>query len=62
MMEEGKKLREYGDHVVVKCPYNDWRWTKKFAKSFTEQGIPVNVTLIFSVNQAILAAKQEQIC
>ena len=20
MIEEGKKLREYGDHVVVKCP------------------------------------------
>jgi len=44
MMEEGKKLREYGKHV-------------RACKSLTEQGIPVNVTLIFSSNQALLAAK-----
>ena len=55
MMEEGKKLREYGDHVVVKCPRTGAGL--KACKSFTEQGIPVNVTLVFSANQAILAAK-----
>ena len=55
MMEEGKKLREYGDHVVVKCPMTGDGL--KACKSFTEQGIPVNVTLIFSANQAVLAAK-----
>ena len=55
MMEEGKELREYGDHVVVKCPMTGDGL--KACKSFTEQGIPVNVTLVFSANQAILAAK-----
>ena len=29
----------------------------KACKSLTEQGIPVNVTLVFSSNQALLAAK-----
>ena len=29
----------------------------KACKSFSEQGIPVNVTLVFSANQALLAAK-----
>jgi transaldolase len=29
----------------------------KACKSFSEEGIPVNVTLVFSPNQAILAAK-----
>ena len=55
MMEEGKKLREYGDHVVVKCPMTGEGL--KACKSLTEQGIPVNVTLVFSPNQALLAAK-----
>ena len=55
MMEEGKKLREYGEHVVVKCPMTGDGL--KACKSFSEQGIPVNVTLVFSANQALLAAK-----
>ena len=55
MIEEGKKLREYGDHVVVKCPMTGEGL--KACKSLTEQGIPVNVTLVFSSNQALLAAK-----
>ncbi len=55
MMEEGKKLRKYGDHVVVKCPMTGEGL--RACKSLTEQGIPVNVTLVFSPNQALLAAK-----
>ncbi len=55
MVEEGKKLREYGDHVVVKCPMTGEGL--RACKHLTEQGIPVNVTLIFSPNQALLAAK-----
>ena len=55
MIEEGKKLREYGEHVVVKCPMTGEGL--KACKSLTEEGIPVNVTLIFSSNQALLAAK-----
>jgi transaldolase len=46
MMEEGKRLREYGDNVVVKVPMTPDGL--KACKSFSSQGIPVNVTLIFS--------------
>ena len=55
MLEEGKRLREYGDNVVVKVPMTPDGL--KACKSFSSQGIPVNVTLIFSANQALLAAK-----
>ena len=55
MMKEGKMLREYGDHVVVKCPMTGEGL--RACKSLSEQGIPVNVTLVFSSNQALLAAK-----
>ena len=55
MMEEGRRLRKYGDNVVVKCPMTGEGL--KACKSLTAEGIPVNVTLIFSPNQAVLAAK-----
>jgi len=55
MMEEGKRLRQYGENVVVKVPMTPDGL--KACKSFTSEGIPVNVTLIFSANQALLAAK-----
>ncbi|RDJ32369.1 MAG: fructose-6-phosphate aldolase [Crenarchaeota archaeon] len=55
MMDEGHKLRKYGDNVVVKCPMT--ADGLKACKSLTNEGIPVNVTLIFSSNQAVLAAK-----
>ena len=55
MMEEGRRLFKYGENVVVKCPMT--ADGLKACKSFTAEGIPVNVTLIFSPNQAILAAK-----
>ncbi len=55
MMEEGKRLREYGDNVVVKVPMTPDGL--KACKSLSEEEIPVNVTLIFSANQALLAAK-----
>ena len=55
MMEEGRKLRSYGEHVVVKCPMT--ADGLKACKALTAEGIPVNVTLIFSPNQAVLAAK-----
>ncbi len=55
MMEEGKRLREYGDNVVVKVPMTPDGL--KACKSLSSEGIPVNVTLIFSPNQALLAAK-----
>lgn len=55
MMDEGKRLRKYGDNVVVKCPMTGDGL--KACKSLTAEGIPVNVTLVFSPNQAVLAAK-----
>jgi len=55
MMEEGRRLYKYGENVVVKCPMT--ADGLKACKAFTAEGIPVNVTLIFSPNQAVLAAK-----
>jgi transaldolase len=56
MIEEGKRLFEkFGDVTTIKVPC-----TKEglFAcKVLSEQGIRVNVTLIFSAAQAILSAK-----
>ena len=55
MLEEGRRLHKYGENVVVKCPMTSDGL--KACKALTAEGIPVNVTLIFSPNQAILAAK-----
>jgi transaldolase len=55
MIQEGKRLREYGKNVVVKVPMTPDGL--KACKSLSSEGIPVNVTLIFSPNQALLAAK-----
>ena len=55
MLEEGRRLRKYGNNVVVKCPLTTDGL--KACKILTSENIPVNVTLCFSVNQAILAAK-----
>jgi transaldolase len=55
MTEEGKRLRQYGENVVVKVPMTPDGL--KACKSLSSEGIPVNVTLIFSANQALLAAK-----
>lgn len=55
MIEEGKRLRQYGKNVVVKVPMT--ADGLRACKSLSAEGIPVNVTLIFSPNQAVLAAK-----
>lgn len=55
MIEEGKRLRQYGENVVVKVPMTSDGL--KACKFLTSEGIPVNVTLVFSPNQALLAAK-----
>jgi transaldolase len=55
MMDEGHKLKKYGANVVIKVPMT--ADGLKACKSFSQEGIPVNVTLVFSPNQAILAAK-----
>jgi transaldolase len=55
MMDEGHRLKKYGQNVVIKVPMT--ADGLKACKSFSKEGIPVNVTLVFSPNQAILAAK-----
>ncbi|MCE9651579.1 MAG: fructose-6-phosphate aldolase [Nitrosarchaeum sp.] len=55
MIEEGKRLRQYGENVIVKVPMTPDGL--KACKYLSSQGIPVNVTLVFSPNQALLAAK-----
>ncbi|NKE72019.1 fructose-6-phosphate aldolase [Candidatus Manganitrophus noduliformans] len=55
MVEEGRSLAGIHKNVVVKVPMtaNGLKATRRFAKD----GIRVNVTLIFSPAQALLAAK-----
>lgn len=55
MMDEGHRLKKYGQNVVIKVPMT--ADGLKACKSFSQEGIPVNVTLVFSPNQALLAAK-----
>lgn len=55
MVEEGRSLAKIADNIVVKVPIN-WEGLKVIRK-LTSEGIRVNVTLIFSATQALLAAK-----
>ena len=55
MMEEAHRLKKYGQNVVVKVPMIPAGL--RAVKSLKQDGIPTNVTLVFSSNQAILAAK-----
>lgn len=55
MIEEAHRLKKYGPNVVVKCPMT--ADGLKACKTLSAEGIPVNVTLVFSPNQAVLAAK-----
>ncbi len=55
MMSQAKKLRAYGDQVVVKLPLT--KDGLKACKSCFDLGIATNVTLCFSPSQALLAAK-----
>jgi transaldolase len=55
MIEEAHRLKKYGENVVVKIPMIPAGL--RAVKSLAQEGISTNVTLIFSSNQAILAAK-----
>jgi transaldolase len=55
MVEEGRKLAAIDDKIVVKVPMI--KDGVKAIKTFTEEGIRTNCTLIFSAGQALLAAK-----
>ena len=55
MIAEGRKLLEIADNITVKVPLT-WDGLKA-CKTLTDAGHKVNVTLCFSANQALLAAK-----
>ena len=55
MIREGEALAELHDQIVVKLPMI--KDGIKACKYFSEKGIKTNVTLVFSVGQALLAAK-----
>ena len=55
MIEEGVELAKIHPNVVIKLPM--CIETLKATKALKEKGIDVNVTLIFSAQQALLAAK-----
>ena len=55
MVREGHRLAAIDPHIVVKVPFG--RDGVQACRTLTEQGIRVNVTLVFSPAQALLAAK-----
>lgn len=55
MIAEGRKLVEIAENIAVKVPLT-WDGLKA-CKTLTDDGHKVNVTLCFSTNQALLAAK-----
>ena len=55
MLAEGRKLAGIADNIAVKVPLT--RAGLKTCKALSGDGVKVNVTLCFSANQAILAAK-----
>jgi len=55
MVEEGRKLAEIASNVAIKVPLT-WDGLKA-CRALTQGGTMVNVTLCFSANQALLAAK-----
>lgn len=55
MLAEGRALSKIADNVVIKLPLT--MDGLKACKIFSEEGVATNVTLCFSANQALLAAK-----
>jgi len=55
MIREGRELAAIDEHVVVKVPFT--REGVKATRTLASEGLRVNVTLIFSPTQALLAAK-----
>lgn len=54
MIAEGHALKAIHENIVVKVPF--CKAGLEATKSLTGDGIPVNMTLVFSPNQALLAA------
>jgi len=54
MIDEARKIADIHPNMVIKIPMNEEGL--KACKALTDIGIDVNMTLIFSANQALLAA------
>jgi transaldolase len=55
MVEEGRALSKLHEHVVVKVPFSSEGLAA--TKELSAQGLRVNMTLVFSANQALLTAQ-----
>jgi len=55
MVQEARKLAKIDQHIVIKVPIV--KEGLKAVKTLNTEGIKTNVTLVFSANQALLAAK-----
>jgi transaldolase len=54
LLEEGRELAKWNEHVVVKIPMD--AAGLEATSILSKEGIAINMTLIFSANQALLAA------
>lgn len=55
MIKEGREIAKWAENVVVKCPLTEAGLAA--TRVLSDEDIKVNVTLCFSVNQALLAAR-----
>lgn len=55
MVAEGRALAGLHEHVVVKVPFS--RAGLAATRTLSDDGIPVNMTLVFSASQALLTAE-----
>ena len=55
MLREGRDLATIDEHIIVKVPFG--KAGVQACKTLSSEGIRVNVTLVFSPAQALLAAK-----
>jgi transaldolase len=55
MLREGRDLATIDEHIVVKVPFT--KAGVQACRTLSSEGIRVNVTLVFSPTQALLAAK-----
>ncbi len=60
MIKEGKELAKIHGNIIVKCPLTPAGL--KATKRLTAEGINVNVSLCFSLSQALIAAKAGAWC
>jgi transaldolase len=60
MVAEGRALRALHPHVMVKVPFG--AAGLQAARALRGEGIPVNMTLVFSPSQALLAAEAGATC